>query len=371
MANLRDHLKIEIDKGTLQEPFTAAQLRNIFDNNGMLSIGGAKHESKHIGTYLANLSTGPGNRLGESVKRGVEKLFIRHEERGVYSLDYETYDLDEEDIKSLAEDELNANLITTTLTEFDIAYNFVEYIRNKPYRTLKIRNKKQYWSPSQSVTGWANRLNYYCWNGATWNETKIILDEFIGKLAHLEGKYNPDLPHQDSIDQSLIIYNEIRKWGNPKGPVRTGKEVLEILVYVWNNEINQVDSTLTKLYALARPNEYVIYDSRVSTAILAIAEDIYRWVTRGVTDSKNTKRIDAIIDFQAVFQNLGLYNGSGGTRPRTFRSQNWPQAYTKVKAQYDANRLCKLIVAELNILKEDSREWTIREVEAVLFMEGY
>ena len=94
MANLRDHLKIEIDKGIIQEPFSIAKLKNIFDSNGTLIIAGTKYESRHIGTYLANLSTGPGDRLGESVKRGGLKLFIKHKMRGIYSLDYETFDLE-------------------------------------------------------------------------------------------------------------------------------------------------------------------------------------------------------------------------------------------------------------------------------------
>ena len=94
MANLRDHLKIEIDKGILQEPFSIAKLKNIFDSNGTSIIAGTKYESRHIGTYLANLSTGPGDRLGESVKRGGLKLFIKHKKRGIYSLDNETFNVE-------------------------------------------------------------------------------------------------------------------------------------------------------------------------------------------------------------------------------------------------------------------------------------
>lgn len=86
MSNLKNYIKIEIDKGVLQEPFSIRQLRNIFDKNGTSTIGENRYETKYIGTTLANHSTGPGDRIGESIKRGGEKLFIKDKKRGFYSL---------------------------------------------------------------------------------------------------------------------------------------------------------------------------------------------------------------------------------------------------------------------------------------------
>ena len=63
---------------------------------------------------------------------------------------------------------------------------------------------------------------------------------------------------------------------------------------------------------------------------------------------------------------------ASGTRPRGLRSRGWPNAYGSWNAQLEANSLCLEIRNCLNDLKEDGRStWTLREVEAVLFMEGY
>jgi hypothetical protein len=43
---------------------------------------------EHLNSYLANHSTGPGDRVGEAVKRRGARLFIKHEQRATYSLDY-------------------------------------------------------------------------------------------------------------------------------------------------------------------------------------------------------------------------------------------------------------------------------------------
>jgi hypothetical protein len=123
---------------------------------------------------------------------------------------------------------------------------------------------------------------------------------------------------------------------------------------------NEVDSTLTKLFALTSPGSYVIYDSRVATAIVSIAEDIYR----------RTK----INEFRIVFRYLGHMDSaaSAGTRPRGRRHNGWPDAYRSWGAQIDANELCVGIRNCLNDRNVDGKnDWNLREVEAVLFMEGY
>jgi len=167
-------------------------------------------------------------------------------------------------------------------------------------------------------------------------------------------------------NEALRIYNAIRAWGNPRGASYTAATLLNRLSALWKTgTIADVDSTLTKLYALARPNDFVIYDSRVAAAILTVAEDIFRKRTsaRGF--------VETVSRFQSAYPRLGHYPGPGGTRPRGYRAR-WPHAYRVVGAQLDANDLCGRIMARLNVLKEDGRKsWTLREVEAVLFMEGY
>jgi hypothetical protein len=86
--NLRDFILIEIERGTLQEPFSISEIRD-FQENGRCNVGGGDYDPAFIGTILANHSAGPGERVGETVMRGGEKLFIKHEDRGVYSLNYD------------------------------------------------------------------------------------------------------------------------------------------------------------------------------------------------------------------------------------------------------------------------------------------
>jgi hypothetical protein len=243
----------------------------------------------------------------------------------------------------------------------NIALLFVEYLRHKPLRIMKTTRYGLEWDP-KIVTGWWDRLNAYDWNNADWSETALVVTDFSKRLAALESSAKP------APATAKKIYDDIKKWGNPsRGSKYSGDQVLALLRPLWKgNTINAVDSTLTKLYAFARPDDYAIYDSRVAAAILTIAEDIFR------PKSKGTKVIDTVQYFQTHYPHLGLYNGTGGTRQRGCRSRQWPIAYKVVDAQYQANDLCKRIRDRLNALKENDRpSWTLREVEAVLFMEGY
>ena len=73
--------------------------------------------------------------------------------------------------------------------------------------------------------------------------------------------------------------------------------------------------------------------------------------------------------FHDIFPDLGRYSGAGEASNRGFRWRGWPNSYQNTGAQLDANDHCKRIVIKLN--ENDRNNWTKREVEAVLFMEGY
>ena len=373
MANLRDHIRSEIERGKLKEPFSVSDVTAFTDSQGRCRVGGGNYDPLWINSYLANHSTGPGTREGESVRRGGERLFIKHEKRGMYSLDYETYDLDREELEAIAKEEPRSNAKKSKiLPECErIASTFVEYLHNKPFRILQ---NKGAWYPASAVTGWKRRLDQYHWNRSSWVTTQVGVNKFIHDIAVLEQKVLSGTTPAALLElEALRIYDAIRKWGNPNGTIRTGAFVLTCLKNAWNNQIAVVDSTLTKLYAFTRFNDYVIYDSRVAAAIMTIAEDTHRF--RGervpIPTGYQIIRVDTVADFQREFPKLGQYGGRGGTRPRGYRSTKWPQAYGNVGAQEDANRLCKCIVDALNRSKEDGRHWSLREVEAVLFMEGY
>lgn len=367
MSNLRDRIRFEIERRRLSEPFTVKQLKHLAESNGG-RIGGNNVNLKHINSVLANQSIGPGPRRGESVKRGQKALFQCHG-RGTYSLIYDDYEAEIEVSETppavQAGDRRGRATPPRELTPLKprlIAQRFVEYLREMPYRLMEtaLPGHALRW-PGRLALGWIQRLNAYEWGGHDWAATEIIIGDFIRDLRALRGTRSPG--------DAGSIYERIRLWGNPRGIKRSGAETLVFLEPLWRNgTILDVDSTLTKLYAFADPDNYVIYDSRVAAAMLTIAEDIFR--------IKNID--DAIVDFVKLFhdqfEHLGLYNASAGTRPRGYRWPDWENAYGIVEAQYDANTLCKLIVDVLNEPKSpESKEpaWTLREVEAVLFMAGY
>lgn len=390
MSNLRDLIRLEIERGNLSEPFKVKELRALIERNqGLL---GGERAPKDINSYLANHSTGPGSRIGESVRRGQQKLFVKHDQPGTYSIDYSTYELESDSEpsdgdqaetaassrgklatvpnskstkKTTASGGKSGSPPTHVTAKTQIAEDFVKYLKEKPYRQLVTKGTTFKWGPGP-ITGWNNRLNHYEWNKALWRTTEPKLAGFTKDLRHLETRW---LSGGKVNRPAQVIYNRIKTWGNPRGSKYTGSQIISFLAPLWSGlSVTRVDSTLTKLYALARPDEYAMYDSRVAAAIMTIAEDIYRQKTKG------KKIVNTVVPrFRNHFPSLGLYNGTGGTRQRGYRSGSlWPNAYRSVPAQLEANELCVLIRDRLNQNKEDKRSnWTLREVEAVLFMEGY
>lgn len=87
MSNIQTNLIAEFEKkGFSSAKFTLAELRGLFEKDGVLAINGQNYDSAHFGTMFANNSVGPGSRVGESVKRGAAPLFIKHLEPATYSI---------------------------------------------------------------------------------------------------------------------------------------------------------------------------------------------------------------------------------------------------------------------------------------------
>jgi hypothetical protein len=373
--NLRDNIQKEIENGRLPDIFTTQQVIDLRNDGDSYYVNNEEYRLVTIRTMLPNYSVGPGDRKGKAVKDGKEILFIKHPGRATYSVidDGDRDEEDQQEDRGLEHADLSppseppmAGASGKGPTDKDkIAGAFVDYLRNKPFRIKKSRNGA--WYPMVgSVMGWQERLDAYEWNSAGWEETSGAIDEFIEQLRLF--KSSRDQQELQDLERKVEnLYLEIRKWGNPKGTLRSGSFIMERLNELWNGGPTIVDSTLTKLYAFAKPKDYIIYDSRVAAAILTIAEDIFRYKTI------ENRRIETVnIEFHSAYPHLGTYPGSGGTRPRACRWSKWPNAYGVVNAQKDANDLCKRIVRVLNKQEEGERtDWTMREVEAVLFMEGY
>ena len=381
MTSLRQFIRDAINAEWLESQFTANAVKGlakkIREEGGSLAF-----DPKNVTATLNNNSEGPGNRRGAAVQRGGAAWLTKHENK--------SFSLRQNVGKSPAGAKMQTAQINPPIrkikgkqsvdstkapraeptTENEAALRFVDYLENMPFRILKkgTGRGRYSWHPQEGAAcGWNERLSAYEWNDKNWKDTESKIKEFTRNLDSLEKQWKKHPGSLELQKTAKDIYDEIKKWGNERGKDRDAEEVLSYLVKLWDkNEIDAVDSTLTKLYAFARPNKYVIYDSRVAMAIVRIAEFMYPVKT------KENRQHDTVEDFKKFFKHLGTVDGVGGTRLGAVFRQKWPRARTKVKAQYEANRLCKAIVNSLNDQKVGGRtDWKLREVEAVLFMEGY
>jgi hypothetical protein len=123
-----------------------------------------------------------------------------------------------------------------------------------------------------------------------------------------------------------------------------------------------MNSAWTKLAAFASSiadTDQAIWDSRVSHSLI--------------------KRLTSLGATSEVFPSLGWIGGQGGTRaqgPLSY-ARDWPNGYGKWEAHFAGAQIIREIRDELNAHLKSAEEdvssvnWTIREVEMVLFMDGY
>lgn len=392
-----ENVMLEINAGILKEPFSAADVKALRPlPEGRFQVGQRDYPASTIDSYFSNNSF-PG---GAAVKNGAAPKFLRVNTEGalkyisikpsdidsemiIQRIQLTTPAEDVEEFDEIIEQDVNytdhsgnGERNASTFNINSIYDQFVDYIANKPFRIYSYE-KRGYWYPSNGPSvGWQQRLNNYLWNGANWLTTFTSLNTISSQLGSLLSTLRSGgMPTHGSASH---IFSQVAKWGGTNPGQVSNTTVVAALMAV-DNYINSkplpnkppMSSTWTKVYALAFPNDFVIYDTRVAAAIVSIAEDIYR----RNNSANNGRGIEANIDdFRFHFKHIGeMKNASrGGTRPRGTRYRLWPAAYKSWDAQTDANTLCKGIKDSLNRQNIDGRSnWTLREVEAVLFMEGY
>lgn len=225
----------------------------------------------------------------------------------------------------------------------------VDWIDRDPYQTYRRRVPVP-----PKIFGWTSRLACYSWPAP---------GGFLARVPALQvvGPWNPT--QQAS---SVIFANQVFTWGkvNQKSPVTPQKvrhifDSVRLGAAVANAPMN---SGWTKVAAFASfgwagVQEQVIWDSRVAHSLIRRLDCIL--VASGVNAIPN------------CLADIGTGRARGGTRIGAVYHLPWPDRYGSWVTQFAGSTLVRLMRDDLNNRKIGGRVWTLREVEMVLFMDGY
>lgn len=237
---------------------------------------------------------------------------------------------------------------------------------------IPMYRNRQYGAP---VTGWRARLNAYFWpHPATgYAETYAVLAPMLDtsrQLADSVGKWT-----KDQKELAVEFAAEVFLWGGVSQRQPYDWQHVEA---VFASAIDgraqngaRMNSGWTKVAAFATAHleperGLVIWDSRVAHSLI--------------------RRIDRILlnqDHREVttpFVHIGRVPGRGGSRTQRnpYELKGWHSGYGKWSSVYAGSALVRAIRDELNNRERESaadnagwQPWTLREVEMVLFMDGY
>lgn len=344
---LHDAIALEINAGALTPRFRAADLktagRKVYlaptDADERYRVGLDFFAASTISSQLANLceNTGYWARNGQVAR-------YRRVAEGVYEL----LGLDETQ-ELLAQPAAPASAGHQGVGAWEA--RFAAYLEQEPFQIYDRRRRQLY--PAQPAQGLDARLGSYFWPSpeATFVATEQVLQGFIARARALSTNL---ASHADEV---LGLFAAICQWGGVRLPTEDAGAVVANLQRAAKRDAQQpaaMNSAWTKLYAMFYPGDFVIYDSRVATALVGIAE--------AVLD------ITELAGFKQQYPHLGVIAGRGGSRPRATATP-WRNAYLSWPAQLEANQVVASIVQALNA--RSGLAYSARQLEAVLFMEGY
>ncbi|VBD58992.1 Uncharacterised protein [Burkholderia pseudomallei] len=225
------------------------------------------------------------------------------------------------------------------------------------------------------VTGWRARLDAYFWpHPATgYAETSATLTPMLDTARQLADSIGNWTEQQQKL--AVEFAAEVFLWGG----------VSQQQAYNWQHVEAVFASAIDgKARNGARMNSGWTKVAAFATARLEPERSLVIWDSR-VAHSLIT-RIDRILRQQghrevpAQFGHIGWVPGRGGSRMQRnpYALKGWRSGYQKWSSVYAGSALVRAIRDELNNRKRKSdadnagwRPWTLREVEMVLFMDGY
>jgi hypothetical protein len=236
---------------------------------------------------------------------------------------------------------------------------FIAYYRKKPL-------------PLPAVTGWDARLNAYFWPNpaVTGPMTTAAIAPMVLAFTPLAAAVRAGAAWTSAQKAAAVTAcNDIFDWGSvPQDPSTVTpsniRAVIDAALHDDAASTALMNSGWTKVAALATGDCHVIWDSRVSTSVV--------------------RRLDRLILLSGVkiltapYDLIGLVNvGRGGSRPVAPGHLNlrWRGGYGSWLAQVTGSAFLRCVRDELNDPKVGwtarHMPWTLRDVEMVLFMDGY
>jgi hypothetical protein len=231
--------------------------------------------------------------------------------------------------------------------------------------------------PGKAVTGWRTRLSTYFWPRPEIGYTETCqalapLLETAEYLATTVGQWNPE-----QQKQAETFADDVFLWGGvPQRRAFDWHDVEAVLISAAEGRARAgapMNSGWTKIAAfttahLGPERGLVIWDSRVAYSLIRRLDTLLK-------DDEHTT-------VPAAFRNIGWVPGRGGnrkTQPKAFALKNWKSGYQRWESVYAGSALVRAIRDELNAREaanpqSDGRlqqPWTLRQVEMVLFMDGY
>ncbi len=331
-------------------------------------VGSNPYELSTISTTPADFSKDvSGTRVGKHVEYGCKPQYLRLT-RGKYRLNCiaaqlaDAINIDDE----LVEDEgvdFESDGLVIGYESTSVADYLVKYLAEQPFQLYFKKQRAKH--PSKPAVGISARLKAYFWPNLSndWFYTLQIIQDIVARFKVIEQQQ-----HQDDCAENLLqLFAEICQWGGVRLPTISAEqlkfEVFSVLASLDKGEVPsqlfRLNSAFTKLYAIARPEIFVIFDSRVAAALTSIIDSNYQ--------------VLAQMPEWERYRQLGFVNGRGGSRPRLL-SNPWQNGYQKWTAQIAANNLCLDMLQIINqqpALYGAEQPITLRELEAILFMEGY
>ena len=228
--NLKESIEKEISEKNIKPVFTVSELlKHNKPNTSKYYIGGQDYERTTIITNLNNLSIGPEERQGNHVKKGKTPCFVKHLDGrfSIFKENGESKGLSKRARKSLTRHNSfqSKKQHQPKITTQEIASEFVEYIRNKPFRILeaaKGRGRKEWHPKKGAVCGWQKRLFVYKWNQSNWSKTLQQFKKWEKELKKIKEEF--DKNNKTDTKAIIDVFQRIKEWGIEGTPKKETKK---------------------------------------------------------------------------------------------------------------------------------------------------